>query len=277
MTVDPEWNVRGTACDPSTELIASVKEKGVINPIHVRWEDVRTGKMKVIDGIRRYNAAVIAGVSKVPVINHGHISDTDAAIIAVLGNEEQKSFTKKQRNHAFSFLRQLGFKVPDIAKATGRKVQEVKDILQVSSTGDKRLKAAVNKDIKKGGIPSKVAGRAAKLPPKVQRKVVPKLKGKGVKQGTKVVQEAEKKAKVKKPGPKPHRKANPRKEPVEMWNAKPAVLAPDAPERVGQMEKILRDKLRHNPSHRIYNAQLLVLEVVKGKLQVMEVPGFEPG
>ena len=71
---DPSWNIRRSS-EPSDELVASVREHGVLEPVLVRKADGR-----LVVGFRRYEAARKAGLTEIPVV----LGDwSDAEIVAV--------------------------------------------------------------------------------------------------------------------------------------------------------------------------------------------------
>jgi ParB family chromosome partitioning protein len=72
------FNERGLAA-----LAESIKAEGVRNPLHVRR--LADDRYEVLAGERRYRAAVMAGLERVPVIVH-EIDDATAANLAVLDN-----------------------------------------------------------------------------------------------------------------------------------------------------------------------------------------------
>ena len=69
------------------ELADSIKEHGIIEPIIVR---PLNDKYEIIAGERRYKAACIAGLTKVPVIVK-HLSDYKSAQVAVIENVQRRN------------------------------------------------------------------------------------------------------------------------------------------------------------------------------------------
>ena len=69
------------------EIADSIKEHGIIEPIIVRQLNV---KYEIIAGERRYKAACIAGLTKVPVIVR-NLSDYKSAQVAVIENVQRRN------------------------------------------------------------------------------------------------------------------------------------------------------------------------------------------
>lgn len=65
VTADPEQPRRHFEEGPLQELAASIKEHGILQPIVVT---AKNGQYQIVAGERRYRAAKIAGLSKIPVI-----------------------------------------------------------------------------------------------------------------------------------------------------------------------------------------------------------------
>lgn len=71
------------------ELTQSIKQHGVIQPIIVRKKD---DKYEIIDGERRYKAAVKAGLSKIPVIVRNY-NDNECIRISLVDNLQREDYS----------------------------------------------------------------------------------------------------------------------------------------------------------------------------------------
>lgn len=80
------------------ELVQSVKENGVINPIIAR--PCPTGGFEIISGHRRTHAAKKAGLTYVPVVTVD-LSDDDAAIIMVDSNIQREEILPSEKAYAY--------------------------------------------------------------------------------------------------------------------------------------------------------------------------------
>ena len=69
------------------ELAESIKIHGIIQPLIVRKEGT---KYKIVAGERRYRAAMVVGLKKLPVIVRDDITDRDAAEIALIENLQRE-------------------------------------------------------------------------------------------------------------------------------------------------------------------------------------------
>lgn len=83
-------NIRGGEWDYNDELIQSIRENGIIDPLIVRPAAPETGaKYAIICGSRRYNAAIEAGFKEVPAIVK-EVDDITAAGISIMENKHRK-------------------------------------------------------------------------------------------------------------------------------------------------------------------------------------------
>ena len=72
-----------------SELMASVAEKGIIEPLIVRQ---RLGRYQIIAGERRYHAAVQVGLREVPVVIR-EVDDAEVMELALVENLQRKDLT----------------------------------------------------------------------------------------------------------------------------------------------------------------------------------------
>lgn len=84
---DPDQHRKTFHDDTIKELSESIKIHGIIQPLIVRKEGT---KYKIVAGERRYRAAQLAGLDKLPVIVRDDISDRDAAEIALIENLQRE-------------------------------------------------------------------------------------------------------------------------------------------------------------------------------------------
>jgi ParB family chromosome partitioning protein len=82
------------------ELAASIRERGVMEPIVVRPKD---GNYEIVAGERRYRASKLAGMTDIPVVIR-ELSDEDAAAEALLENFQREDLTALEKAHAIQGL-----------------------------------------------------------------------------------------------------------------------------------------------------------------------------
>lgn len=266
--IDPSFNVRKDAT-PEKELVESVRQNGVVNPIHVRAKNKKEEEVVLVDGHRRFNAAKEAGQQTIPAINHGFINDKVAYLLALTANKDQKKLTHKEQFVGIGRLHKLGATPEEISISMALDVRTVNEAIRVREKAIPGLRKAVKKGLKDGGVNPRVAARAATLPRAQQEKLLPKIEGKTKEEAMVEVRKVEAKigADESRPGPKPKARVFAPKGPYK--------LAEDALERCQSMEKAIRAKLRHAPDHVVLNGQLMVLQCLKGEVHPADLFGWE--
>lgn len=119
-------NVRADLGD-LTELTASIKTTGILQPLLVR-PHTDGHHLVILDGHRRYAAAAQAGTTEVPVL----VASTRAAatpMATMLAAALHKRLEPIEQARAFKALRDQGMATTDIARATGYSVGTIRDRL----------------------------------------------------------------------------------------------------------------------------------------------------
>jgi ParB family chromosome partitioning protein len=98
-----------------SELIASVREKGIIEPLIARQ---RGARYQIIAGERRYHASVQAGLREIPVVVRD-VDDTEMLELALVENIQRKDLTPFEEAEA---LHQLAQKSSYTHEALARKL-----------------------------------------------------------------------------------------------------------------------------------------------------------
>lgn len=98
------------------ELAESIRTSGILQPILAR----RVGdRLEIVAGERRWRAAKIAGLAKVPVLVRS-ISDQDSAIFAMVENLQRADLNAIEKAHGFrTLLKTIGGTQEDLAKRVG--------------------------------------------------------------------------------------------------------------------------------------------------------------
>src|SRR5438034_6038488 len=89
--LDPNPDQPRTEIGDLTELTASIKEKGVLEPLLVRPSRLN-GRWMIIAGERRWRASREAGLREVPCIEM-EVDDRGVAEIALIENMQRKDLT----------------------------------------------------------------------------------------------------------------------------------------------------------------------------------------
>jgi ParB family chromosome partitioning protein len=105
------------ARDSLNELVESIRQQGIIQPLVVR--EVR-GRHELIAGERRWRAAQEAGLTQVPVITRV-ATDLEVLEISLIENLQRADLNPIEEAHAYARLAsEFGMRQEDIAQKVGR-------------------------------------------------------------------------------------------------------------------------------------------------------------
>jgi ParB family transcriptional regulator, chromosome partitioning protein len=127
--VDPNPDQPRQAMGDLAELIASVREKGIIEPLIVRQ---RGARYQIIAGERRYHAASQAGVRELPVVIRD-VDDGEMLELALIENIQRKDLTPFEESEAMQGLAsKFGYTHEDLAKRLGKSRTTVTEALSLN-------------------------------------------------------------------------------------------------------------------------------------------------
>jgi ParB family chromosome partitioning protein len=116
-----------------SELMASIAEKGIIEPIIVRQ---RGPRFQIVAGERRYQAAVQVGVSEVPVVIR-EVDDAEIIEIALVENIQRKDLTAFEEAEAlFSLQTRCNYTHEDMARRLGKSRTAITESLSLNGMPD---------------------------------------------------------------------------------------------------------------------------------------------
>lgn len=114
------------------ELVASIKEKGVLEPLLVRPSQVG-GRFMIISGERRYRAALEAGLREVPCIEMD-VDDRAVAEIALIENLQRKDLTPfEEADGLQTLVERFGYTHEDVAQKIGKSRSSVTEALSIAA------------------------------------------------------------------------------------------------------------------------------------------------
>jgi ParB family transcriptional regulator, chromosome partitioning protein len=131
--LDPNPNQPRQVMGDLSELMASVAEKGIIEPLVVRQ---RAGRYQIIAGERRYHAAVQVGLAEVPVIVR-EVDDAEVMEIALIENLQRKDLTAFEEAEALHQLAQrCAYTHEDMARKLGKSRTSITESLSLNNMPD---------------------------------------------------------------------------------------------------------------------------------------------
>jgi ParB family chromosome partitioning protein len=128
--VDPNPDQPRQAMGDLAELVASVIEKGIIEPLVVRQ---RGARYQIIAGERRYHAAVQARLNELPVVIRD-ADDGEMLELALIENIQRKDLAPFEESEAMQSLAQkFGYTHEDLAKRLGKSRTTITEALSLNS------------------------------------------------------------------------------------------------------------------------------------------------
>ena len=127
--VDPNPDQPRQAMGDLAELVASVAEKGIIEPLVVRQ---RGSRYQIVAGERRYHAAVQSGLHELPVVVRD-VDDNEMLELALVENLQRKDLTPFEESEAMQSLAQRsGYTHEDLARRLGKSRSSITEALSIT-------------------------------------------------------------------------------------------------------------------------------------------------
>jgi ParB family transcriptional regulator, chromosome partitioning protein len=115
-----------------SDLIASIAEKGVLEPLLVRPSDVG-GRFMIISGERRYRASLEVGLTELPCIEMD-VDDRAVAEISLIENLQRKDLTAFEEADGLQALAErFGYTHEEIAKKIGKSRTSITEALSLAA------------------------------------------------------------------------------------------------------------------------------------------------
>jgi ParB family transcriptional regulator, chromosome partitioning protein len=131
--LDPNPGQPRQAMGDLSELIASIAEKGIIEPLVVRQ---RGNRYQIIAGERRYHAATQAGLAEVPVVLRA-ADDIEVMELALIENLQRKDLTPFEESEALQQLAQrCRYTHEDMSRKLGKSRTSVTESLSLIAMPD---------------------------------------------------------------------------------------------------------------------------------------------
>ena len=131
--IDPNPHQPRQVMGDLSELIASIGEKGVIEPLIVRQ---RGDRFQIVAGERRYQASIRAGLEELPVIVRD-VDDTEVIELALIENLQRKDLTPFEEAEALHGLAErCGYTHEDLAGRLGKSRTSITESLTLVAMPD---------------------------------------------------------------------------------------------------------------------------------------------
>ena len=124
--IDPNPHQPRQVMGDLSELIASIGEKGILEPLVVRPYG---GRFQIVAGERRYQAAIQVGLQNLPVVVR-EVDDAEVIELALIENLQRKDLTPFEEAEALEGLAEgCGYTHEDLARRLGKSRTSVTESL----------------------------------------------------------------------------------------------------------------------------------------------------
>jgi ParB family transcriptional regulator, chromosome partitioning protein len=128
--VDPNPNQPRQVMGDLSELMASIAEKGIIEPIIVRQ---RGNRFQIIAGERRYQAAIQVGLREIPIVIR-EVDDNEIIEVALVENLQRKDLTAFEESEALhSLATRCAYTHEDMARRLGKSRTAITESLSLNA------------------------------------------------------------------------------------------------------------------------------------------------
>ncbi len=127
-----------------SELAASIKEKGVLQPILLRNVTGRPYMYEIVAGERRYRASKMAGLSEIPALVKT-LNDENAMEIALIENVQRENLNPIEEAAAYqNIMEKCGYELSDVSRLIGKSESYIRNIMRLNTLEDS-VKAMVER------------------------------------------------------------------------------------------------------------------------------------
>lgn len=119
------------AVDDLDELAASIREKGIVQPILVRRVNGASDAFEIIAGERRWRAAQLANLHEVPVLIHD-VSDKEALELAIVENVQRADLNALEEALGYQqLIDQFGYTQQTLSEVIGKSRPHIANTLRL--------------------------------------------------------------------------------------------------------------------------------------------------
>lgn len=113
------------------QLAASIREKGIIQPLLVRKMEIGGG-YELIAGERRLQASKLVGLERVPVVVKDDTTKSDRLELAIIENIQRQNLNALEEAEAYGrLMHEFGHTQEDVAKKVGKERSTVANTLRL--------------------------------------------------------------------------------------------------------------------------------------------------
>ena len=128
--------------DSFKDLVASIKEKGILIPVIARPKKDGTKKFEIIAGNRRFHASQLAGLKEIPAQIMDGISDNEAREIQIIENLQRADVHPIEEGASYrQLVEKSHYEISSIAAKVGKSENYIKQRLFLTNLCEKAASA----------------------------------------------------------------------------------------------------------------------------------------
>ena len=118
------------------DLAASIKEKGVLQPILLRTVQNRPYMYEIVAGERRYRASKLAGLTEIPALVKT-LTNENAMEIALIENVQRENLNPIEEANAYkNLMESCDYELADVVRLIGKSESYIRNSLRLTSLPD---------------------------------------------------------------------------------------------------------------------------------------------
>ncbi|MBP5485882.1 MAG: ParB/RepB/Spo0J family partition protein [Alphaproteobacteria bacterium] len=167
--VNPDQPRKTFTAEDLADLAASIKEKGVLQPILLRSVKNRPYMYEIVAGERRYRASKMAGLTEIPALVK-NLADNNAMEIALIENVQRENLNPIEEAAAYvNLMNKCEYSMADVSHLIGKSESYIRNLVRLNG-----LPASVKKMVEQGAITASHARAitVAEDPEKVAREII---------------------------------------------------------------------------------------------------------
>lgn len=167
--VNPDQPRKTFTAEDLADLSASIREKGVLQPILLRSVKNRPYMYEIVAGERRYRASKMAGLSEIPALVK-NLADNNAMEIALIENVQRENLNPIEEAAAYvNLMNKCEYTMADVSHLIGKSESYIRNLVRLNG-----LPASVKKMVEQGALSASHARAitVAEDPEKVAREII---------------------------------------------------------------------------------------------------------
>lgn len=119
--------------DELKDLAASIREKGVLQPILLRTVSGRPYMYEIVAGERRYRASKLAGLNEIPALVKT-LSNENAMEIALIENVQRENLNPIEEANAYqNLMTECGYEIGDVVRLIGKSESYIRNCMRLTT------------------------------------------------------------------------------------------------------------------------------------------------